>query len=166
MCKSVWPSWSACLTITVMFLYHLVWMHVQKNRSSTAWPIHELLSCAVASWRPELLRLTGEKLLTVKETCTLLTTLPDASVCTDTGSKTRRWTTVVVVVIVVVVVLAGCVLLLWKCWRRIKGEAILHIWDSFKSVAQWIFQSISLRSSSLFMPSVFILCRETWHCWK
>ncbi|RLM53033.1 hypothetical protein C2845_PMPSC006814 [Panicum miliaceum] len=40
----------------------------------------------------------------------------------DTGSKTRRWTTVVVVVIVVVVVLAGCVLLLWKCRRRIKDK--------------------------------------------
>ena len=89
--------------------------------------LDQFLNCFLVLGHPELLRLTGEKLLTVKETCTLLTTLLDASVCTDTGSKTRRWTTVVVVVIVVVVVLAGCVLLLWKCRRRIKGEAKLHI---------------------------------------
>ncbi|CAN6219175.1 unnamed protein product [Urochloa humidicola] len=40
----------------------------------------------------------------------------------DTGSKKRRWATVVIAVIVVVVVLAGCVLLLWKCRRRIKEK--------------------------------------------
>jgi len=91
--------------------------------------LDQFLNCFLVLWHPELLRLTVEKILTftVKETCTLLTTLRDASVCTDTGSKTMRWTTAVVVVIVVVVVLAGCVLLLWKCRRRIKGEAKLHI---------------------------------------